>query len=621
MKKMISVFSAILVIALILGSCPLAYAQTENPSYYESFILSVYSEQQKEFTPADFPLVKNLSQVIAVKKTPLGTGFEYYLIMVITTPGVGYVREAKTQSYSYGEVHDNYLAPDYADSQSFVNLNSYRMKLEVGETADLQAIGYRLADNDYAVNGILFTVDPKIVDEAHLMENGYKDFGFSQIYADEAPLTEPLYSGVAVQGTPLGLNMNELSSIHSYVGKAKNRVDLFQIINRLTKQQGVVKAQLYYSHAMHTTQGPHAWFSCDSNDVVSLESGKSFSTVITAMKPGEATVTVNVTAGGKGTATQTCLIMVEENISYATLNAGAVAVPLGETVTLKVNELCLSQSKYQQVGAYVYVNHHDLSYEDFCDAVADWAEGAFPLAIYQEDHQYITYGLDWLEFHHYNGNRASSYFNGVARQRLNTQSPAGEYLIVVNSQQTQGKLLKSLWELDISPRQWVYARMAESPAYAQWTAEDEAVVAVTNTDAYGLSLAVEGKQAGETQVTFTYSDGNKAVTASCFVKVYEPDWPQPKGIGDANADGKIDAKDALAVLRFAVHPHLHFGTVTKENLMEYEKLVWQMKTAGTVGEVDGLQGINARDALQILKYAVKKIDRFPVEDMVTPTDI
>ena len=63
-------------------------------------------------------------------------------------------------------------------------------------------------------------------------------------------------------------------------------------------------------------------------------------------------------------------------------------------------------------------------------------------------------------------------------------------------------------------------------------------------------------------------------------------------------------KDALEVLKASVKK------------VEFTPL--QMLAA----EVDGIEGVNARDALEILKYTVKKIDKFPIEQVVeTPTDV
>ncbi len=66
-------------------------------------------------------------------------------------------------------------------------------------------------------------------------------------------------------------------------------------------------------------------------------------------------------------------------------------------------------------------------------------------------------------------------------------------------------------------------------------------------------------------------------------------------LGDVNDDGKIDAKDALEVLKFAVD---------KTELTEVQQLA---------AEVVGDDDINAKDALEILKFAVNKIEKFPIE--------
>ena len=72
--------------------------------------------------------------------------------------------------------------------------------------------------------------------------------------------------------------------------------------------------------------------------------------------------------------------------------------------------------------------------------------------------------------------------------------------------------------------------------------------------------------------------------------------PQPViSYGDVNEDGKVDAKDALEILK---------ASVGKVELTDSQKLV---------AEVDGKEGIGAKDALEVLKYTVKKIEQFPVE--------
>ncbi len=81
----------------------------------------------------------------------------------------------------------------------------------------------------------------------------------------------------------------------------------------------------------------------------------------------------------------------------------------------------------------------------------------------------------------------------------------------------------------------------------------------------------------------------------------EPETPTDTPVeklpyGDVNNDGKIDAKDALEVLKAAVG---------KGELTPSQQVLAELNADGQ---------INAKDALLILKRAVKKIDRFPVEE-------
>lgn len=79
--------------------------------------------------------------------------------------------------------------------------------------------------------------------------------------------------------------------------------------------------------------------------------------------------------------------------------------------------------------------------------------------------------------------------------------------------------------------------------------------------------------------------------------VTNTDVPTPTDVplGDVNTDGFADAKDALAVLKYAVQ---------KTDLTDRQK---------TAAEVVGDEKIDAKDALEILKYSVKKITKFPIE--------
>lgn len=64
--------------------------------------------------------------------------------------------------------------------------------------------------------------------------------------------------------------------------------------------------------------------------------------------------------------------------------------------------------------------------------------------------------------------------------------------------------------------------------------------------------------------------------------------------GDANGDGSVDAKDALAIL--------------KCNLKLQQEIFVE-----SVSDCDGIEGIDAKDALMVLKYSLHIINSFPIE--------
>ena len=65
-------------------------------------------------------------------------------------------------------------------------------------------------------------------------------------------------------------------------------------------------------------------------------------------------------------------------------------------------------------------------------------------------------------------------------------------------------------------------------------------------------------------------------------------------LGDVNQDEKVDAKDALEVLKYAVGK-----AVLSQDQQQ-------------AAEVNGDGVIDAKDALEILKYSVGKMESFPI---------
>ncbi len=128
-----------------------------------------------------------------------------------------------------------------------------------------------------------------------------------------------------------------------------------------------------------------------------------------------------------------------------------------------------------------------------------------------------------------------------------------------------------------------------------------------------------------------------AIPASAWMwTVYSPS--EYTMMGDMNIDKKIDAKDALEVLKFSVYGnHNHRFPTEKpspEQLLKWEREDYYKKTFIIVADVNGDEKVNAEDALHILQYAVGKRNVFENNDISrlqnlvypqlvpnTPTDI
>ena len=314
MRKIISAFCVLLAVILLFSSLPLVQADTVKsaPKYGNSFLLWVESEGKREYNITDFPLIENLSDVAIVKMEPVETGYQYLLLMVIEKDDKALLSNAKIKAEHYGAVQDNCLASDYANANSFIVLNHDTLELKVGETAKLEVVCGSLVSNEYAVSAVQFTIDPKLVDEASLMESGYKDWGLSCIYSNQEPLTEPWFENVAVMGQPYG-SPNEVSTVHCYYTRENSNEELFRIINTLSNQPGVIKAELVFSSRGHLTVMPSAQFLDSSKGIVDIQDNDAWGCTVTALQPGETIVMVRAFGGGVASATATCKVTVVED--------------------------------------------------------------------------------------------------------------------------------------------------------------------------------------------------------------------------------------------------------------------------------------------------------------------
>ncbi len=119
----------------------------------------------------------------------------------------------------------------------------------------------------------------------------------------------------------------------------------------------------------------------------------------------------------------------------------------------------------------------------------------------------------------------------------------------------------------------------------RWSSSDENVAAVT-ADGH-----VTGISSGTAVIT-AVSDAAPNVKAICSIEVIDADT---LFYGDVNADGSVNATDALITLQHSV------GKTTLEG------------TVALNADVNADNAVNATDALLILQYSVNKITVFPAE--------
>ena len=319
MKRLTSVICMLLAMVLLLGSLPVALANTmlpedtlmDNPRYANSFLLWVESETKRAYTPADFPMVEDLYYVNIAKMTPTENGYQYLLFMAIDTWDLD---KAKVQAGQYGGVMENYLASDYANATSRAFLNHSSVKMKVGETIDLSVIEYYLTRHRYGLEGVVFTVNPEMMDEAALVESGYQDLGIWFIYGDqEEPVLTPMYEVVGVIRESANSQKNQVSPLHSYYAVPEYGTKLITLANTLANLSGVEKVELVYGPLMYAAVMPSATYSCSPKGIVDVENVGLWDCTLTALQPGEAVVTAKVWGGGYGQATVTCKVTVVED--------------------------------------------------------------------------------------------------------------------------------------------------------------------------------------------------------------------------------------------------------------------------------------------------------------------
>lgn len=87
-----------------------------------------------------------------------------------------------------------------------------------------------------------------------------------------------------------------------------------------------------------------------------------------------------------------------------------------------------------------------------------------------------------------------------------------------------------------------------------------------------------------------------------------------KIVGDTNVDGKVDAKDALEILRFSVAKISYFPD-SEDSIVKQQQRDYYLAYMGIIHDVNNDGKVNAVDALNVLQYAVGKITEFPRVDL------
>ena len=345
MKKLRSFFLVLMALCLVFTVMPVATAQTQSsvPGYNNSFLLWVERESPREFTVADFPLVEELSCLYVVKATPTRNGYQYLLIMGLDVEGEEALLQAKTAAETYGKVSENLLAYDYANHYSSMKLNHQSVEVAVGESFDLKMVEHSLFYEDEVFLGILFTIDPEVIDPAALVEGGYKDLGLTSIYGALYEEPESWRENTALLGQYDYESQGKISETNQYLGIPNYQIYDAEVIDALIKQPGIVEAQLMYEHGTWPCIMPEVEFAWEPEGVLALEYqyGEEYHYgTFTALQPGEVVITAKFGGIASGVATATCKVTVVEKKEgfppddSANPKTADSSVPLGAAVTL-----------------------------------------------------------------------------------------------------------------------------------------------------------------------------------------------------------------------------------------------------------------------------------------------
>jgi len=161
-------------------------AEAVEWTYDNSMLVEIKTEEAKIFTPEDFPDM-NCIEVLTTEKQRTKTGYSYELMLIFDTSD-GFNWEATAgalrASGSVRSTFRNIYATDYAtaDTGIWLNIEEEEIYLAVNESVDIyvESIVYpRAIWEDYL--GVIFEVDPLVVDPSVLESNGLSEYGFEYV--------------------------------------------------------------------------------------------------------------------------------------------------------------------------------------------------------------------------------------------------------------------------------------------------------------------------------------------------------------------------------------------------------------------------------------------------------
>ncbi len=188
--------------------------------YNDSLVVTVASDEERTFSEADFAAV-DCMKVWVTAKTPTESGFCYELVVTVADPA--WAMEALRQTPGVLAVERN---DRYAPQTSYLVFDRQTLLLPVGEEERVSIAGLRLAEHNYQVLGVAFTLTGRPDKDALRL------WGVARFWP-ETELKEEI-----LQQQPEKLE-GTVSESGRYYGLPIEGVTFFEATNRLAQRSAV----------------------------------------------------------------------------------------------------------------------------------------------------------------------------------------------------------------------------------------------------------------------------------------------------------------------------------------------------------------------------------------------